>query len=272
MTFEPFVQLLRVFSVATRSSLLALYIVIIRECIMRIAVISDLHLGPGDVSDAFGHSDANFERFLCQLEGDFERIVLLGDIWETLTSNRLFDAADGLRRAREAHLPLARRIQQPKYVYIHGNHDLIAAHIDQAPSEWVLDADGLRLVFTHGHHHDWLIRRARWLSELSVWIGAWTRRLGCAAVYRAGYWIDRWLSQPKENSLLDSFHAWAFQLARFRSADVVVTGHTHVASSMLHQERLFLNSGSCSEGHFSYLALDTKVGRFDVCKSVPCAG
>ena len=53
---------------------------------MNIAVISDLHLGSDDATDSFGHDDAEFLRFLGFLEGNFERIVLLGDIWETLTS------------------------------------------------------------------------------------------------------------------------------------------------------------------------------------------
>jgi predicted phosphodiesterase len=235
---------------------------------MQIAVISDLHLGQGDVSDTFGHTDFAFEHFLHQLEPDFERIVLLGDIWETLTTTRPFDAVEGLRRAREAHARIAQRLLRPQYVYIHGNHDLVAARVDKAPAEWLLDADGVRLVFTHGHHHDWLIRRARWLSEWFVWIGAWTRRLGCGAVYSAGYWLDRLLSEPNEDSVLDSFHAWAFRLATARSADVVVTGHTHVASLVEHQKRIYLNSGSCSVGHFSYLAIDTRACQFNVCQAL----
>jgi predicted phosphodiesterase len=145
---------------------------------------------------------------------------------------------------------------------------LIAAHVDGAPSEWALDADGIRLVFTHGHHHDWLIRRARWLSEWFVWFGAWARRLGCSAIYRAGYWLDRLLSDPKQNSILDSFHAWAFQVATSRSADVMITGHTHVASLVEHQNRVLLNSGTCSAGHFSYVAIDTRAGRFSVCQGL----
>jgi predicted phosphodiesterase len=234
---------------------------------MQIAVISDLHLGQGDVTDAFGHQHSIFERFLCHLERDFDRIVLLGDIWETLTSRLPYDPVEGLRRAREAHASIAQRLTCSKYVYVHGNHDLIAARVDQAPSEWLIDVDGLRIVFTHGHHHDWLIRRARWLSEWLVWTGAWSRRLGCQAIYRAGYWLDRWLSQPNDTPVLDSFQTWAFRLAGLRSADVVVTGHTHVPSSVSHSSRLYLNSGSCSEGRVSYLALDTKACNFEICQA-----
>ncbi|HMA96133.1 MAG TPA: metallophosphoesterase family protein [Polyangiaceae bacterium] len=233
---------------------------------MQIAVISDLHLGAGDQSDAFGHSDEHFLSFLNQLEQDFDRIVLLGDIWETLTSHRPFSAAEGLRRARDAHASIARRFLSRKYTYVHGNHDLVAARIDAAPSEWVLDSDGIRLLFTHGHHHDWLIRRARWLSESLVWLGAWARRLGFESVYRFGYWLDAWLSGSTDEPALGRFALWALRLAEAHTADVVIAGHTHVTSSVQHRGRLYLNSGTCSEGRWSYLALDTKAGQYDVCE------
>jgi len=232
---------------------------------MKIAVISDLHLGFGDATDSFGHGDADFLRFLARLESDFERIVLLGDVWETLTSHRIFDAREGLRRAREAHAALASRFELSKYVYVHGNHDIVAGTAENIPAEVLLDADGIRLLFTHGHHHDWLIRRARWLSETCVWLGAWVRRCRLSAVYRLGYLLDNALSRPPAHCLKDTFQAWAYSLAKLKHADVVVTGHTHVAMRSERDSRLFLNSGSCSEGQYSYLAIDTKVNRFEVC-------
>ena len=71
---------------------------------MKIAVISDLHLGRGDAADLFGHDDAEFLRFLDFLEGNFERIVLLGDIFETLTCPRPLAQRRELVAAREATL------------------------------------------------------------------------------------------------------------------------------------------------------------------------
>jgi len=230
---------------------------------MNIAVISDLHLGSGDTADNFGHSEGDFLRFLSKLESDFDRIVLLGDVWETLTAHRLFDSREGLRRAREAHSALAYRFERDKYLYIHGNHDLVAAS-EGVPEEVVLDVNGVRLLFTHGHGHDWLVRRAQWLSESLVWLGAWVRRCGLNAVYRFGYLLDNALSKPPTQCLKDTFQAWAFSLAKSRQADVVVTGHTHVAMRSERDSRLFLNSGSCSEGKISYLAIETRSDRYEV--------
>jgi predicted phosphodiesterase len=231
---------------------------------MKLAVISDLHLGPGDLSDRFGHDDGKFLRFLRFLEDNFERIVLLGDVWETLTPRYGWDPARALRTARQAHPQIAERFQRAPYLYVHGNHDLVAASADGAPEELVVNADGVRLLFTHGHHHDLLQRKARWVSELGTWLGAWLLRLGMSPLYRLAYHLD----SARDGNLQDSgtcrFQRWAVRLATERQADVVVTGHTHVPIRAEHGHRLFLNSGSCSEGNTSFLAIDTRAGIYGV--------
>ena len=156
---------------------------------MKIAVISDLHLGRGDAADSFGHDDAEFLRFLDFLEGEFERIVLLGDIYETLTSPKPLAHVEELTRCKEAHREIAERFARPNYRYIHGNHDLVAAHVDGAPSDMTIKVDGVKVLFTHGHHHDWLVRRLRWLSEAGVWVGGWLLRMGVESIIR---FFDRW--------------------------------------------------------------------------------
>lgn len=230
---------------------------------MQIAVISDLHLGSGDRADSFGHDDSTFERFLQRLESDFDKIVLLGDIWETLTSKQPYSPREGLQRAREAHPRLARRFERSRYLYVQGNHDRIAGEVESAPTELIIEADSQRILLTHGHPHDWLIRRARWLSECAVWLGGWAKRLGLGGLYRVGYGLDLWLSRP-ENIGVDSFQRWALALASRRDADVVITGHTHVAHRNEHGGRIYLNSGSCCAGKSSYLAVDTRSQRYEV--------
>src|SRR5690242_3497775 len=102
---------------------------------MQLAVISDLHLGPGDKSDLFQHEDGRFLEFLSFLESNFERIVLLGDIWETLTPEWPGDPEEALRRSRIAHPEIARRFQRPAYTYVHGNHDIVTGAVEGVPEE-----------------------------------------------------------------------------------------------------------------------------------------
>jgi predicted phosphodiesterase len=230
-----------------------------------IAVISDLHLGPKDSTDVFGHSDARFTNFLRRLERGFDRVILLGDIWETLTPEQPFDHRGALRRAREAHPEIAQRLERPVYQYLCGNHDLVSHDVLGAQTELTLELDGCRLHFTHGHQHDWLIRRARWLSEILVWGGGLTRRLGWSFPYRVGAWLDTWICRSRAGGERDSFRLWALERAAEKEADVVVTGHTHVSERVTSGSRLYLNSGSCTEGSLSFLMLDPKRGRFELC-------
>jgi len=231
---------------------------------MSIAVISDLHLGPGDRSDLFRHEDAEFLKFLRFLESGFERIVLLGDIWETLTPAWPCDPVHALKRAREAHPEIARRFERPQYSYIHGNHDIVAGVSEGAPDELVLTHGSTRILLTHGHHHDMLIRRARWLSELGVWLGGWILRLGLASVYRVFDAVDKLRSGVAPDPSSCTFQRWAVSQAKRRRADIVVTGHTHVPLRTEHPDALFLNSGSCADGRFSFLSLDPARGAYAV--------
>lgn len=231
---------------------------------MQIAVISDLHLGSGGPADAFGHKDSEFLEFLTFLERNFERIVLLGDVWETLTSRRPGRPDLALAGARESHPEIARRFLRPKYSFVHGNHDIVTGAAEHAPEELEIHADGVRLLFTHGHQNDPIVRRARWLSELGVWVGAWIRRVGLGPLYHLGRAIDTLRAGATEESRTLDFQSWAVEVAKLRSADVVVTGHTHVAGVAQHGDRLFLNSGSCSEGAISFLSIDTRAGKYAV--------
>jgi predicted phosphodiesterase len=223
---------------------------------MRIAVISDLHLGPGDETERFGHDDHEFVRFLRFLEQDHQEIVLLGDVYEALMPRRRGAAAAEMVRCRAAHQEITRRFDQPNYRYIHGNHDLVARQVLGAPAEHLLEADGVRVLFTHGHHHDWLVRRAPLTAELLVWAGGWLRRWGLASWHLFFDRFDQWWSTASLRTK-PAFERWAIGMARERKADVVVTGHTHTGARSGHGDALYLNSGACTDGRINWLSLDT---------------
>lgn len=230
---------------------------------MEIAVISDLHLGAGGSADGFGHDDSEFLRFLDFLEQNFQRVVLLGDIWETLTGQLPGNPGHELDLARDEHPEIARRLERPRYVYVHGNHDLVAG-VHGVPDELFLQADGVRILFTHGHQNDDLVVRRRWLSELGIWLGGWIRRLGLDAFYRLLTRIDERRGGASLDASSCPFQRWAMDVAAEREVDIVVTGHTHLATRADHGARLFLNSGSCSEGKLSFLSMDTRRGDYGV--------
>lgn len=230
---------------------------------MEIAVISDLHLGTRDAADGFGHDDGEFLKFLTFLEKNFEKVVLLGDIWETLTGHLPGDPATELRRARESHPEIAARFERKSYLYVHGNHDMIAGAAG-APDELILDTGNTRILFTHGHQNDDLVQKRQWLSELGVWLGGWLRRLGMGALYRLFNELDEARGGLSLDPTQCTFQKWAMGIAAQREFDVMVTGHTHLAANTTHGSRIFLNSGSCSEGELSFLSLDTARSNYAV--------
>jgi predicted phosphodiesterase len=231
---------------------------------MLVAVISDTHMGAGGGADPFGHADEAFLRFLAHLEASFERIVLLGDIFETLQPAVPGRLTRELRRAREAHPAIAERFTRDKYQYVFGNHDFVAAR-EGAPAELHIEADGVRILFTHGHLHDWLIRRFRHLSEAGVWVGGWLKRLGLARLVELwSSWENEQRTKPVDE--LGSFQRWALGMAMAREADVIVTAHTHEGGCCRLGDKLYLNSGTCSGGAFSYVSIDTKQGEYALCQ------
>lgn len=234
---------------------------------MQIAVISDLHLGRCDSTDVFGHGDTDFLRFLNFLEQNFERVVLLGDIWETLTMRSPMAPRAALKAAREAHPEIARRFEGKRYQYVHGNHDIIAGAAHGVPDEYAIEADGVRMLFTHGHHHDFLIRNARWLTETAVWLGGWLERLRLHRFVDLLRYIDIRIGGVNDDASRCSFQRWALEAAKVRDADIVVTGHTHKPTVAEHGKRLFMNSGSCSGGEHHFLSLDTKTGSYKLSRT-----
>jgi len=228
---------------------------------MQIAVISDLHLGVGGATDEFGHNDDEFVKFLDFLENNFEQIVLLGDIWETLTAPSPARQLEQLRLAQNCHRPIHERFLRTKYKYVHGNHDLVAGKAWGIPTEHTIYADGVRLLFSHGHQGDGLCSTARPISEFAVWLGAWVRRLGLDWVYRQ---FARMEHLRTANNGECRVRRWALDQAMQRSVDVVVTGHTHVPVCDEAGRTLFLNSGTCASGEISFLSLDTIRGDYRV--------
>jgi predicted phosphodiesterase len=229
-----------------------------------IAVISDLHLGARSSTDLFGHEDSEFIRFLRFLETNFQKVVLLGDIWETLTTPLPRGHAAELRRARERHRELAAYLKRPRFTYVHGNHDIVAGRIEGAPSELRLESGGVRFLFAHGHQSDALVMHARPISELGVCLGGWIRRAGLGVVYHVFSRLDEVRSDHASEERISQVERWAVRHAQETEAEIVVTGHTHRARCSEHGRTLFLNSGSCSEGQISYLTLEPRTGRYQV--------
>lgn len=234
---------------------------------MKVAVISDLHLGAGDGADWFGHRDEEFIPFLRFLEDNFEKVVLLGDIYETLRMPTPAASRVKLRACREAHIGISERFESDQYLYVHGNHDLVALYTESTPTSLSLNLDGTRLLLTHGHQNDFIIRHLRWFSEFGAWAAGWVSRMGLLPFIRKIEGLEDRLRGNCEDPATCKFQRWARSVATSHHYDVIVTGHTHDAMSTEYKNVQYLNSGACCHGEFNWVSLDTRTHDFAVHQS-----
>lgn len=225
---------------------------------MEIAIISDLHIGSGDQTDRFGHDDYEFLRFLKFLEANFARVVLLGDVFETLTGREYGKRMLELKRCFQAHPEVSRRLvgDRQKYIYIHGNHDLVSAEAFCSTGEHFLSHNGTSILLTHGHMFDRISTGARRTAEWLVWVGGHLLRRGGVAVHEFFRKIDDRLLGSADIFKHSDFETRALRAAEFMGIDVIVTGHSHTGGCIDTGNTVVLNSGACLEGRFQYISLN----------------
>lgn len=228
---------------------------------MKIAVISDLHIGAGGRVDRFGHEEASFLRFLDFLAASFERVVVLGDALELLHGPRPGAYRAQVEAIRAARPRLFQRLMAPPFTYVHGNHDLAAGRLLGAPSELLIEAGDARVLLLHGHQGDFIVRHAYPVAAFLSWVGGMVERVVGPRLARWLDDVDHLVTSPKR-TVNCPFQQWAVAQAHRHAADVVVTGHTHVPVVAEHGDRVFMNSGTCSRGRFDFLAIDTATGTF----------
>jgi predicted phosphodiesterase len=255
------------------------------EGAMQLAVLSDLHLGAKDGLDRFARTreaEARLLRLLGRLERSVDRIVLLGDVFETLRGLVPGRAEDELRAAMAAYPEVSRRaLTDPRYRWVHGNHDAVAARALGVSEFHELELMGTRYLFFHGHQVDRLARGSAPFSRLGVWLGGLLERTGMSVTQRLDL-AERRRATRRHARRLDAPHRahreepapdgaapadaaeQAVRLGRARGADVIVNGHTHQAVRRELGDQVYLNSGTCLGGQHELLLLDTRSRRFEV--------
>ncbi len=226
---------------------------------MRIAALSDFHIGARGYTDEFHHTEDRFLAFLTELEATHDRIVLVGDIYQT-EHDLLFGrraAARQLARARQRMPALAERLAGPMYTYVHGNHDAVARHEMGAPDLVRLAADGFAAVFIHGHQFDPVFRRAYRAARAATWLTGRMRRAGLRPLAQWFEGRDIAIKHRRFGHAQGPYAEAARGLLREHGADVVVMGHTHVPHRHALPEGLVVNTGSCSRGRFMHVSIDT---------------
>lgn len=229
---------------------------------MRIAAISDFHIGASALTDTFGHAEDAFLRWLDRLEARHDRIVLLGDIYQT--DHSLIPGKKAairlLERARERLTAFTRRTSEPQYLWVHGNHDPVTAEVLGAQSRVILGEAGGRALFTHGDDYDPMIRSIPRLSAAGTWFAGRTRALGLRRL--AEYLEDKdvEVKAGRVSGAEGPYAQGAAQLIAEEDVQVVVMGHTHIPEKTEISGGILANTGTCSRGRYMGVSVDTATG------------
>ncbi len=231
---------------------------------MRIGVVSDIHLGAKDALDRFARTEAaeqNLMATLNDLEREVDRIVLLGDIFETLRGVVPGTRAEELKKGLAAYPDIARRIlEDPRYTYIFGNHDYVARDVLRAPEFYSVEVHGRRVLFFHGHQADWISKGEARLSRIALWGSGMLERAGIGVTQ----WVDHHRVSSQNTTKISAIEARALAIGRAMGADIVVNGHTHRAIRHDTSDQIYLNCGTCLCGHRELVVLDLAADRYEV--------
>ena len=225
---------------------------------MRIAALSDFHIGATARADQFVHTEDGFLAFLDRLEREHDTIVLVGDVFQAehgaIPGARA--ARVQLERAMQRMPRLVARLGGPRYRYVHGNHDEIARAALGAMESVRLAEDGFAAFFVHGHQFDPVFGAAAPLARASTWATGRLRALGLRRVPDWLEGVDVAVKHRRFGGLDGPYVTAARKLLRAHSADVVVMGHTHVPWRLEVPEGVVLGCGTCSGGRRMYVTID----------------
>lgn len=230
---------------------------------MRIAVISDLHIGARDRTCGFRHDPGPFGRWLDRLEATHDELVLLGDIWQ-LDHGALPGRAAALRaltrtRARAAWLDA--RIAGGGYALVHGNHDAWIHGALGAPTRLIREHAGRRAVLVHGDAFDPVLGAAPRVSHSATWFTGRLRRAGLRGPAERLEEQDVQIKARRFGGPDGPYAAGARALASAHGAGLVVMGHTHVPTLLPLGDAVLANTGTCSRGRFMGVSIDLGAGQ-----------
>ncbi len=229
---------------------------------MRIAAVSDLHIGDRAHSDTFRHAEGDFLGWLDVLEAQHDTLVLLGDIYQTdhgpLPGPASARRALALARERTERLSL--RFAEPQYRWISGNHDPITHEVLGAARSLTFGEPGCRALFVHGDAYDPVIGRAPRLSAAGTWFTGQARAVGLRTVAEVLEDRDVTVKGRLHKGPAGPYGRAAQALMAEQGVQVVVMGHTHIPVRLELPDGVLANTGTCSRGRFMGVSVDTGTG------------
>jgi UDP-2,3-diacylglucosamine pyrophosphatase LpxH len=183
----------------------------------------------------------------------YERLILLGDIFDNLNLNRL-------NKIHWNFLSYIKHIAaQKEVVWIEGNHDQGLVHVVpyllgiRACREYTWDYNGKRYLAMHGHQFDDFVTNNGKITSLACFFHRLVERIDTNR-----FILSRFLQRHSTTLLRLSKKVAhdAIHYALTKGVSYVFCGHTHQAMSMRVNDIHYYNTGCWTDRPASYVSID----------------
>ncbi len=217
-------------------------------------IVSDVHLG-SNVSRINKFTELIEQEYHAAGRYLFNRLVLLGDIFDHHDASRLTDDHWNF-------LSLVKKLSEPKsgveVVWLEGNHDParegVAEHLVDAEvqKDYAWEYGGKRFAATHGHRFDTFIERHERISMFfsNLYETIQLMDFGKRRTSRFLKRISKKIYLPK------NLHLDILAFARARSVDAIFCGHTHHAETHVAPDGIaYYNTGCWTDYPSTYVTI-----------------
>jgi predicted phosphodiesterase len=220
---------------------------------MRIASFGDLHLGHTQVLDKFQGREEVLLRFDDHLCRTHDRIILMGDIYQTDYGKVPGSRSEVLEAILKRYSQVVQRWRSSPYRSVFGNHDMITQKLLGTSRQIRIKKDDWRIWFIHGHQFDPFIGEKGHLPFFVTWMIGGMRRIGfsCLADFLEGPFYDF------GQRLFQRLERAARTALSHGKNDIMVMGHSHQTACRQLGNGVYLNSGACCYDSMLYTSIDT---------------
>jgi len=229
---------------------------------LKIAVISDLHLGPGLMNRCSPNAH-KISRWLDLIEATHDRVIVAGDLFDLSRPRKFGGWEEHLASIHFQWGEVSQRLEAMEAVY--GNHDRERALLG-IPERIIIPTESKPIIVLHGHQFDPLIKQIPGLEKSANFAAGWFVRLGLSPLaeamggavalnelvesqFRRDDPDDRDLSRQGAHRQLQ------------QGFSMVIMGHSHLLRLVRLPEGDFVNSGSWVCGHAEWASIDTETAQ-----------
>ncbi|MEZ4458317.1 MAG: metallophosphoesterase family protein [bacterium] len=236
---------------------------------MRIAFLSDLHLGPG-VLNRCVVDRKTITRWLDLIESTHDRVIVVGDLYDLSRPRQFGGWQRHLDSLRFEWGEVLERLEAMEAVY--GNHDR-ARGLMGVPERIEIDADGMKMLVLHGHQFDPHINKVPGLESVANFAAGWFTRLGVEPL--GSLMGDVVAVNERLESRIGTQPAYdlSTQGAMSLHADgyrVVVMGHSHQLRHLELPAGQFINTGSWTARGAQWVSVETQSGSVHLFEDGAC--